>query len=201
MYGQIISFLFVLLIIYYVVMILLDIQKAKAVKAAELEKNREEEIDISDEANTFRPTLIAREDPNRPQTSISMGEDETKPENDSGESVVQETNDKKPYIDKASESESAEIRQRIKYEQEKLSMESADDSDFNENKKPEIRPSVSQEPEHTEKRAVEKPFRREGYREPLMTDGLEVGRFLEEAEILAATGKGSLANTVYEIHQ
>lgn len=39
MYGQIISFLFVILIMYYVVMILLDLQKAKAAKAAELEKN------------------------------------------------------------------------------------------------------------------------------------------------------------------
>ena len=48
MYGQIISFLFVLLIIYYAVMIFLDIQKAKAEKAAELDRNSEEDIDISD---------------------------------------------------------------------------------------------------------------------------------------------------------
>lgn len=59
MYGQIISFLFVILIMYYVVMILLDLQKAKAAKAAELEKNPEEEIDISDEAKTFKPVLIS----------------------------------------------------------------------------------------------------------------------------------------------
>ena len=43
-------------------MIFLDIQKAKAAKAAEHEKNNEEEIDISDEASTFKPVMITREE-------------------------------------------------------------------------------------------------------------------------------------------
>lgn len=60
MYGQIILFLFVILIIYYVAMIYMDLRKAKAVKATELEKNSEEEIDISDEAQTFKPVFKGR---------------------------------------------------------------------------------------------------------------------------------------------
>lgn len=71
MYGQIISFLFVLLIMYYVVMILLDLQKAKAAKAAEMEMDNEVEIDISDEASTFKPVMITRDEPKRAQTDSS----------------------------------------------------------------------------------------------------------------------------------
>ena len=71
MYGQIISFLFVLLIIYYAVMIFLDIQKAKAEKAAELDRNSEEDIDISDEASTFQPVLITRDEPKKDESGES----------------------------------------------------------------------------------------------------------------------------------
>ena len=201
MYGQIISFLFVLLILYYVVMILLDLRKAKTAKAAELEKNSEEEIDISDEANTFRPTLIIREDPNKSQTVVTTGDDEAKTENDSEKSVDSENNEKSTEVNKASENESTETELRKKSESDKLTLVSPEDTDSQGTKKQRVNHSASQESEYTEKGSDEKPFRREGYREPLMTDGLEVGRFLEEAEILAATGKGSLENTVYEIHK
>lgn len=201
MYGQIISFLFVLLILYYVVMILLDLRKAKTAKAAELEKNSEEEIDISDEANTFRPTLIIREDPNKSQTLVSTDDDEAKTENDSEKSVDSGNSEKSTDVNKASENESTETEQRKKSESDKHTLEPPEDADFPGSKKQKVNHSASQEPEYTEKGSDEKPFRREGYREPLMTDGLEVGRFLEEAEILAATGKGSLENTVYEIHK
>lgn len=201
MYGQIISFLFVLLILYYVVMILLDIRKAKVSTAAELEKNGEEEIDISDEANNFKPTLITRDDPNRTQTPISTGDVESNPEKDSDKFIETENDGKNPAEDTTTGSKSVESEQWKKTESDKQPTEYANDAVFNENKKPEEKPSVSQETEQTEKKVGEKPFRREGYREPLMTDGLEVGRFLEEAEILAATGKGPLETIVYEIHK
>lgn len=80
MYGQLISFLFVLLIIYYVVMIFLDIQKAKAEKAAELDKNSEEDIDISDEASTFQPVLITRDEPKKNESEESIDVSSSEPE-------------------------------------------------------------------------------------------------------------------------
>ncbi|MBD5355674.1 MAG: hypothetical protein HDR88_01535 [Bacteroides sp.] len=201
MYGQIISFLFVLLILYYVVMILLDFRKAKTAKGAEIEKNSEEEIDISDEANTFRPILIIREDPNKSRTLVSTGDDEAKTENDSEKSVDSGNSEKSIEVNKASENESTETEQRKKSESDKHTLESPEVADFPGNKNQRVNHSALQEPEYTEKRSDEKTFCREGYREPLMTDGLEVGRFLEEAETLAATGKGSLENTIYEIHK
>lgn len=90
MYGQVISFLLVLLILYYVVMIMLDIQKDKAAKAAELEKNHEDEIDISDEASTFKPVMISRDEPKK-EHSIEMPDtSETNEENGNTDSIKRE---------------------------------------------------------------------------------------------------------------
>ena len=54
-YGQIVFLLFIVLLLYYAVLIVLDIQKTKAAQAAEQDGQTEEEIDISDEAQTFKP--------------------------------------------------------------------------------------------------------------------------------------------------
>lgn len=66
LYGQIITFLFVLLILYYVGMIVMDLHKAKKVKELEADKVSENDIDISDEAKNFKTIFISREDPKRP---------------------------------------------------------------------------------------------------------------------------------------
>ena len=62
-YGQIVFLLFIALLFYYAALIVLDIMKAKAAQAAELESQSEEDIDISDEAKTFKPFRISREEP------------------------------------------------------------------------------------------------------------------------------------------
>ena len=62
-YGQIVFLLFIVLLFYYAALIVLDILKAKAVQAAELESQSEEDIDISDEAKTFKPFRISRDEP------------------------------------------------------------------------------------------------------------------------------------------
>lgn len=194
MYGQIISFLFVLLILYYVVMILLDIQKAKAVKAAEMEKNPEEEIDISDEANTFQPIVISREEPKKSQATEQETEEKT------GES--------------AGQSKSEDCRQSETNESDKDKKESPVDKPSQENaapvtppagpanqdtdkKKPETDDTVKKDmPEDEKRQSV--PFRREGYREPLMTGGLTVDELLLEVDELAETGSGPLAEIIHE---
>ena len=62
-YGQIVFLLFIVLLLYYAVLIVLDIQKTKAAQAAEQDGQTEEEIDISDEAQTFKPVKISRDEP------------------------------------------------------------------------------------------------------------------------------------------
>ena len=62
-YGQIVFLLFIVLLFYYAALIVLDILKAKAVQAVELESQSEEDIDISDEAKTFKPFRISRDEP------------------------------------------------------------------------------------------------------------------------------------------
>lgn len=62
-YGQIVFLLFVALLVYYVALIVMDIQRAKAAQAAEQDSHTEEDIDISDEAQTFKPFKISRDEP------------------------------------------------------------------------------------------------------------------------------------------
>lgn len=67
-YGQIVFLLFIAFLFYYAVLIVLDIQKAKMAQAAEQENHTEEEIDISDEAQSFKPIKVGREEPSKQQT-------------------------------------------------------------------------------------------------------------------------------------
>lgn len=59
-YGQIVFLLFVALLSYYAALIVMDIQRAQA---AEQDNHSEEDIDISDEAQTFKPFKISRDEP------------------------------------------------------------------------------------------------------------------------------------------
>lgn len=62
-YGQIVVLLFVAMIFYYAALIFMDFQRAKAAKDAEQESHREEDIDISEEARSFKPIKINRDEP------------------------------------------------------------------------------------------------------------------------------------------
>ena len=66
-YGQIVFILFIAFLLYYAVLIVMDIQKAKAAQLAEQDNHAEEEIDISDEAQTFKPIKISRDEPGKTQ--------------------------------------------------------------------------------------------------------------------------------------
>ena len=82
-YGQIVFLLFIVLLFYYAALIVLDILKAKAVQAAELESQSEEDIDISDEAKTFKPFRISRDEPKQKEneTEGQMNSDSNETEN------------------------------------------------------------------------------------------------------------------------
>ena len=88
-YGQIVFLLFIVLLLYYAVLIVLDIQKTKAAQAAEQDGQTEEDIDISDEAKTFKPFKISRDEPkqkeNKPEEQANS-DSETKSDREQPES-------------------------------------------------------------------------------------------------------------------
>ncbi len=79
-YGQIVFLLFIALLLYYAALIVLDIQRAKAMQAAEQDKQSEEDIDISDEAQTFKPVKVSRDEADKRQ--IAAQNEETDEAND-----------------------------------------------------------------------------------------------------------------------
>lgn len=62
-YGQIVFLLFVAMVFYYAAMIFMDFQRTKAAQNAEQDSHKEEDIDISEEARSFRPIKINRDEP------------------------------------------------------------------------------------------------------------------------------------------
>ena len=68
-YGQIVFLLFVAMVFYYAAMIFMDFQRAKAAQNAEQDSQKEEDIDISEEARSFRPIRINRDEPESKEES------------------------------------------------------------------------------------------------------------------------------------
>ena len=88
-YGQIVFLLFIALLFYYAALIVLDILKAKAAQAVELESQSEEDIDISDEAKTFKPFRISQDEPKQKENEPEEQENsdsETKSDREQPES-------------------------------------------------------------------------------------------------------------------
>ena len=197
MYGQIISFLFLLLILYYAVMIFLDIRKAKAAKAAELEKNNEEEIDISDEASTFKPVMITRDEATK---------------NNSGAATADSDEERKSGIeeksDKSDKSEPDTPKPEPPAQEKKPESEKSDGPTPEEPHKKKPEPAKASTEEHTAQdsaeedspkssQSSEKPFRRPGYREAIMTGYISVDSLINEANKLAETGEWDLGNVIH----
>lgn len=122
-YGQIVFILFVAMASYYAFLIFTDIRKAQAAQNAEQESHTEEEIDISDEAKSFHPTKVSRDEEKNEGTSNERQE-EALPDAASG-------------------------------------------------------------------------FRRLGYREAIMTDGILVDDLIHEIDRLAETGTSDLGLVIY----
>ncbi len=171
-------------------MILLDLQKANAAKAAELEKNSEEEIDISDEANTFKPVLITRDDPNKAaiqettENPEDSSEDKKKvPKKTEANEITAAVKEPEASVDSTTQSNATQPPQKP-ISEEKESIEKPEPSKENEDSQ--------QSP------ASEKPFRREGYREAAMTGGLDVETLLAQVDQLAETGTCPLGQVIHE---
>lgn len=72
-YGQIITLLFIVLILYYAGLVTMDIMAAKRMKASEESKNEEAEIDISGLAGGFEAVEIKRDNSRPAKTPHNMG--------------------------------------------------------------------------------------------------------------------------------
>lgn len=92
-YGQIVLGLFILLVLYYIGMIVMDLQKANAAKAAELDNQSEEDIDISDEAEMFQPIQVTRDAPKKKQEKSGNEQPENKNDKYKTESDGAESSD------------------------------------------------------------------------------------------------------------
>ena len=156
MYMQVIGVLVVILLLYYATMIALDIRKQKAARIAELENSPEVDIDISDEAETFKPVMITRDEPQKASSA--------QPDNNT-EAVSEQSSENVPDNGEEFSQEDAVFNDRSTSEQE---------------------PSF-----------IEEPFRRPGYREPVITDGVVVERLLETVNRIAETGESDLGNLIY----
>lgn len=100
-YGQVILILFVVLIGYYGFLIFMDIQHLKAAEAAAQENQSEEEIDITDEARSFQPQQVIRDDKKKEE---EKKQEEAGNENDSNTDKQQTTSDEQPNENASSES-------------------------------------------------------------------------------------------------
>lgn len=90
-YGQIVAFLTAILILYYVAMILLDLQKA-AKLASEAAANSDEEIDISDIASDFETISVTRDKPAHPsqENNSNDGSETTDSQNSENNTLPKE---------------------------------------------------------------------------------------------------------------
>ena len=75
-YGQIVFLLFVAMVFYYAAMIFMDFQRAKAAQNTEQDSHKEEDIDISEEARSFRPIRINRDEPESKEQSSEQSNTE-----------------------------------------------------------------------------------------------------------------------------
>ena len=82
-YGQIVFLLFVAMVFYYAAMIFMDFQRAKAAQNAEQDSHKEEDIDISEEARSFKPIRINRDGP---ESKEENQEENTESNNESNNS-------------------------------------------------------------------------------------------------------------------
>ena len=86
-YGQIVFLLFVAMVFYYAAMIFMDFQRAKAAQNAEQDSHNEEDIDISEEARSFRPIRINRDEPDsKEESSEQNNTGNPEPENENTDS-------------------------------------------------------------------------------------------------------------------
>lgn len=222
-YGQIISILFAALLCYYAFLIVMDIQRAKAAEAAEQDNHVEEDIDISDEAQSFRPHKVSREEPKKEEekkedspnenTSESSQQDDASPtqsDADTSQEGKEETEDEQEESDN-SEDVYNEIESGIATpsqaaesdnEHEAVPSHSSDDetAEGPAEESSDEQPSEENTDDNSDEEQPEdenQPFRSPTYREAILTDGILVDDIFKAIDQLAETGECDLGTIIY----
>lgn len=89
-YGQIVFILFIAMMCYYAAMIVMDIRKEKAARAAEHDLHIEEDIDITEEAQSFQPVQVTRDEPCKQPEGNEVGHPEGESEDEALQSSMNE---------------------------------------------------------------------------------------------------------------
>lgn len=210
-YGQVILILFVVLIGYYGFLIFMDIQHLKAAEAAAQENQSEEEIDITDEARSFQPQQVTRDDKKKEE---EKKQEEAGNENDSNTEKQQDESSQNQSADGSSEkgndSDSTEETTNdveSKEQTEAPSSKSASQNQFTEPDKSTSDAADEDEIEDTSHADAEATPSEAGtsagsnfslsYREPILTDGILVDDIFKAIDQLAETGECDLGTIIY----
>lgn len=205
-FGDIFAVLVVLLVLYYVAMIALDIYKENLKKQSEKEKEPEVDIDISDEAGTFTPIQVRRDDI-KPVT-----QPKTQPENtDKTDSKAKESESDKVKPDETKVT-SENIDKPSSPEQKDKPSDSEKPNDAYDPKSWEIPQSVIDEhrgksaddspesvpAEKTDETSDDGPILnvRKTYREPCMSNGMPVENLVQFTNEVSNDGTADLQNIV-----
>lgn len=205
-FGDIFAVLVVLLVLYYVAMIALDIYKENLKKQSEKEKEPEVDIDISDEAGTFTPIQVSRDDI-KPVT-----QPKTQPENtDKTDSKAKESESDKVKPDETKVT-SENIDKPASPEQKDKTSDSEKSNDAYDPKSWEIPQSVIDEhrgksaddspesvpAEKTDETSDDGPILnvRKTYREPCMSNGMPVENLVQFTNEVSNDGTADLQNIV-----
>lgn len=207
-YGQVILILFVVLIGYYGFLIFMDIQHLKAAEAAAQENQSEEEIDITDEARSFQPQQVTRDDKKKEE---EKKQEEAGNENDSNTDKQQTTSDAQP-----NENASSERGEDVPVSEETSSTENPSSETVSQTQtaEPDNADATStsdatdeDEIEDTSNADAEAVPSEAGtsagsnfsptYREPILTDGILVDDIFKAIDQLAETGECDLGTIIY----
>lgn len=215
-YGQVILILFVVLIGYYGFLIFMDIQHLKAAEAAAQENQSEEEIDITDEARSFQPQQVTRDDKKK--------EEEKKPEeagneNDSNTDKQQTTSDEQPNENASKsgedvsnpEASTATEQSDIPVLAENPSSETASQTQTAEPDNADLTSTSDatdedeiEDTSHADAEAAPSEAKASAgsnfsptYREPILTDGILVDDIFKAIDQLAETGECDLGTIIY----
>lgn len=186
------------MLIYYAVMIAMDLQRLKAAKAAEAEKDNEEEIDISDEVQNFQPAQISREHPDGEPTK-DKGKEEKEDKNEEVKEKKTENDNDNVNSDVQGQDKPTE-KKTVDSPHETTEKKTEERSDENNEEQPDTSQKERSD-EKPEEHPDEKPFRRAGYREAIMTDGIPVERLIEEVNKQMETGSSDLGAVVLSCEQ
>ena len=214
-YGQIISILFVALLCYYAFLIVMDIQRAKAAEAAEQDNHVEEDIDISDEAQSFRPHKVSREEPKKEEEKKEDSPSENASENSQHDDASPTQSDadtsqegKEEAEDEQEESDNSEdvyneVESGIATPSQATESDNEQEADESVNQEAEPSDEKSSE-ESTDDNSDEEqpedddqPYRSPTYREAILTDGILVDDIFKAIDQLAETGECDLGTIIY----